>query len=211
MRFGDGWEASRWITAGNSPTDIFPVDWHTRVASFKFPQCVSPSSVPILGLVSRKTHSFAGTHDVALPLTGGGIEDRSGGPNGNHELVVTFSVPVTFSGATTSCGSVMGTSTSGNQVTIDLTAVPNASRCSVTLNDVTNGTSTPGAANLPVNFLVGDTNADSFVDSADIAQTKSQSGQAVTDSNLREDVNVDGLIDSADIAFVKSKSGSALP
>ena len=59
--------------------------------------------------------------------------------------------------------------------------------------------------------LVGDTNADRFVDSADIGQTKSQSGHAVANSNFREDVNVDGFIDSADIGFVKSKSGTALP
>ena len=48
-------------------------------------------------------------------------------------------------------------------------------------------------------------------DSADIAQTKSQSGKAVANSNFREDLNVDGFLDSADIAFVKSKSGTALP
>jgi len=59
--------------------------------------------------------------------------------------------------------------------------------------------------------LIGDTNADAFVDSADIAQTKSQSGKGVTASNFREDVNADGFIDSADIGFVKSKSGTALP
>jgi len=62
-----------------------------------------------------------------------------------------------------------------------------------------------------MSVLDGDTNADRFVDSADIAQTKSQSGNAVKQSNFREDVNVDGFLDSADIALVKSKSGTALP
>ena len=59
--------------------------------------------------------------------------------------------------------------------------------------------------------LAGDTNADRFVDSADIAQTKSQSGNALTSAHFREDVNVDGFMDSADIGLVKSKSGTALP
>jgi hypothetical protein len=59
--------------------------------------------------------------------------------------------------------------------------------------------------------LVGDTNADTFVNSADIGQTKSQSGQAVSTSNFREDVNVDGFVNSADIGLAKSKSGTALP
>jgi len=58
--------------------------------------------------------------------------------------------------------------------------------------------------------LIGDTNADRSVDSADISQVKSQSGNPITSSNFREDLNGDGFIDSADIAFVKSKSGTAL-
>jgi hypothetical protein len=59
--------------------------------------------------------------------------------------------------------------------------------------------------------LTGDTTADTFVNSTDIAQTKSQSGQLVTSSNFREDVTVDGNLNSTDIALVKSKSGTALP
>jgi hypothetical protein len=46
---------------------------------------------------------------------------------------------------------------------------------------------------------VGDTNADGFVNSADIGQTKSQSGNTVSSSNFREDLNADGFINSADI------------
>jgi hypothetical protein len=204
------WYTNEYL-APNSPTDILPVDWHTRIASFRFPQCVSPSSVSVLSVVSRKTHSFAGTFDVPLPITGGGIEDRSGGANGNHQLVVTFAAPVTFTGTATSCGSVASTSTSGNSVAINLTGVPNASVCSVTLNGVTDGSATPGDASFPVNFLLGDTNADRFTDAVDVSQTKSQSGNAVTNSNFREDVNVDGFIDAVDASLVKSKSGTALP
>jgi hypothetical protein len=59
--------------------------------------------------------------------------------------------------------------------------------------------------------LLGDTTGDGFVNSADISQTKSQSGQPVTSSNFREDVNADGFTNSADISLVKSKSGTALP
>ena len=204
-----------WYTQEYAPTNPTPslidVNWHTRIGSFRFAQCVTANSVAITSVVSRKTHSFAGPFDVPLPLTGGGIEDRSGGPNGNHQIVATFAVPVTFTGATTSCGSVAGTSTSGNAVTINLTGVPNASVCSVTLNGVTDGTSIPGDATFPMNFLLGDTNADRFCDAIDVAQTKSQSGNPVTNANFREDVNVDGFIDAVDTSLVKSKSGTALP
>jgi hypothetical protein len=59
--------------------------------------------------------------------------------------------------------------------------------------------------------LQGDTNGDASVNSADISQTKSQSGQPLQVSNFREDLNTDGAINSADIGFTKSKSGTALP
>ena len=53
--------------------------------------------------------------------------------------------------------------------------------------------------------------SDQSVNSADISQTKSQSGYSMTSSNLREDVTVDGNLNCADITLVKSKSGTALP
>ena len=46
----------------------------------------TPTSV-----VSRKTHGTAGAFDISLPLTGSaGIECRSGGANGNHQVVFAF-------------------------------------------------------------------------------------------------------------------------
>jgi hypothetical protein len=59
--------------------------------------------------------------------------------------------------------------------------------------------------------LLADTTGDGFVNSADISQTKSQSGQSVGSFNFREDVNTDGFLNSADISLVKSESGTALP
>jgi hypothetical protein len=59
--------------------------------------------------------------------------------------------------------------------------------------------------------LLGDTTADASVNSADISQTKSRSGQVVGSGNFRSDVTVDGSLNSADISLVKSKSGTALP
>jgi hypothetical protein len=61
-----------------------------------------------------------------------------------------------------------------------------------------------------MSILAGDTTADGTVNSADIAQTKSQSGQSITNSNFREDLTVDGNINSSDIGFVKSKSGTGV-
>ncbi len=163
--------------------------------------------------VSRKTHGTAGTFDVNLPLIGApGIECRTGGASGNHQIVVTFAGPVTVSSAsvTSGTGSLSSFSVSGNQVFVNLTGVTNAQIIAVTLGGVNDGTST-GSVVIPMAVLAGDTTADTFVNSGDIAQTKSQSGQPVSGSNFREDVTIDGNLNSGDIALVKSKSGTALP
>lgn len=62
-----------------------------------------------------------------------------------------------------------------------------------------------------MNVLIGDTSADRFVKSGDIAQTKSQSGIAVSGANFREDINADASLNSSDISLVKSESGTGLP
>ncbi len=69
-------------------------------------------------VVSRKIHGGAGTFDVNLPLTGNsGIECRSGGANGDHQVVFTFGTSVTFANASVAgAGSVTGSSGSGPQL-----------------------------------------------------------------------------------------------
>ncbi len=165
----------------------------------------APTVLPTAA-ASRKMHNGA-PFDVDLPLSGGGIEPRTGGANGDYQVVVKFPSVVTFGSVTSTCGSVSSTNQSGNDLVVNLTGVASASRCAVNVNGINGG----GNASVPVNFLTGDTTGDGFVNSADISQTKSQSGQILTTSNCREDLTVDGNINSADIAFVKSKSGTALP
>ena len=98
-----------------------------------------------------------------------------------------------------------------NQCTLDLTGVPNQQYTTAEITGATdNNLHTIDAAGT-MGVLIGDTNADKAVNSADISQTKSQSGQSVGSSNFREDLNVDNSINSADISLVKSKSGTGLP
>jgi hypothetical protein len=63
----------------------------------------------------------------------------------------------------------------------------------------------------PLSVLLGDTNANGSVNSSDISQTKSQSGNVATVSNFCEHVSANGFINSADVSLVKSKSDTALP
>ncbi len=196
---------------GNTDTS-FPAATYTVVGNST---CASTGIVPV-SAVSRKTHSFAGTFDVDLPLLGNsGIECRSGGASGNHTVVIDFSVPVTVTSASVTpgaggSGSVQSFTVNNSEVTVNLTNVSNAQTLSVNLIGVTGG-SNSGDVSVPMSVLVGDTNADRFCDAVDVSQTKSQSGKAVGLTNFREDVNVDGFIDAVDTSLVKSKSGTALP
>jgi hypothetical protein len=171
-------------------------------------------SVPT-SVVSRKIHGSVGTFDVDLPLDGGGIECRSGGANGNHTLVFTFPNGLTsVGGAAVSSGTgTVSNSAIGSDphnYIVDLSGVANAQTITVKLASVVDGVHS-GDVSVSMRVLSGDTNADGFVNSSDIAETKSQSGNSLTGSNFREDVTADGNLNSADIALVKSKSGTASP
>jgi len=175
------------------------------------------TTVPVVGAASRKTHGTAGTFDIGLPLTGSpGIECRSGGTNGDYTVVFVFANPITsVSGASTSAGSVnsrMVNPAEPHEYLVNLTGVPNAQRVTVTLTGIAdtagNATSSLGVV---MGVLIGDTTANGLVNSSDIAQTQSQSGQPVGPDNFREDVMANGLINSSDIALVQSESGTGLP
>ncbi len=171
---------------------------------------------PLAGLnsvVSRKVHGTAGTFDIDLPLAGSaGIECRSGGATGNFQVVFTFAAPASVTSATVTpapgkTAAVSGSPiVSGNQVTVNLTNVSNVQTLTVNLI----GTSI-GNVSVPMSVLLGDTTADRSVNSADVGQTKSRSGQVVSAVNFRSDVTVDGSLNSADVGLVKSKSGTGLP
>jgi len=170
---------------------------------------LTPTSV-----VSRKTHGTAGIFDVNLPIIGTpGIECRSGGASGDYQVVVTFPNAVTFNSAAVTAGTGTVSSTTGSgttAVTLNLTGVTNAQTITLTLSGVNDGTNT-GDIGIHMAVLVGDTSGDGVVNSADITQTRRQSGNVADSSNFREDVTLDGVINSADITLVRRQSGTALP
>ncbi len=160
--------------------------------------------------VSRKTHGAAGNFDIALP----GVECRDGGASGDYTLVLTFSNNIESGNAsvTDGTGTVSGTPTvSGNTLTVNLTGVTNAQTLTVTLSGVTDQY-LQALPDTPVSMsvLIGDTNGNGAVSSADISQTKAVTGQSATGSNFREDVTVNGTISSSDISLVKAHSGQSV-
>jgi len=180
--------------------------------------------LPILSVVSAKTHGTAGEFDIALPYTGNtapaGIECRSGGTNNSHTVIFSFVNPLVSVGGAqivSGTGNIdsanSGISSSNpHEYVVTLAGVANAQRVVIGLNNVVDTAgNTAASVSATLSVLLGDTTGNGAVNSSDISQTQSQSGQAVGESNFREDVTVNGAINSSDIGLVQSKSGTALP
>ena len=149
-----------------------------------------------------------------MPLSGAaGIESRlgSGNNSGDHQLVITFPIPVTVGSAivTTGQGAVGSVAVSGAEVTVNLTGVSNAQVIVVTLFSVNDG---PNTGDIPIQacFLAADANHNGAVNSTDVGQIKLQVGQPVSASNFRSDVNASGAINSTDVGAAKLATGTAL-
>ena len=192
--------------------------WQTRIGSFKFPSCVATTTpVPLNSVVSRKVHANDRPFDVPLPLTGNpGIECRTSGDE-TYTLVFTFVNPLTsVDGASVTSGTgTVSSSAIGSdpkQYVVNLDGVTNEQDITVSLANVKDSLGNASSVvAISMGVLIGDTTADRFVNSADIGQTKSESGNSVSESNFREDLNLDDFINSGDISLVKSKSGTAIP
>ena len=167
--------------------------------------------------VSRMTHGAAGVFDLPLPLSGNpGVECRRPPPGTPDDICMVFAFNnAVFAGHATVTGTatVNGTPTfSGNQMMVSLTGVANVQTITVTLSDVTDMTGQVLAdTSVNIGILQGDVNGSRVVNSTDIVQVKSVSGQPVNASNFRRDVNASGVVNSTDIVITKSRSGSALP
>ncbi|HST31315.1 MAG TPA: PQQ-dependent sugar dehydrogenase [Chthoniobacterales bacterium] len=170
----------------------------------------------LVGAASRKVHSSTAL-DINLPLIGtSGIECRTGGANGNFTMVFRFAFPLSSVGGrtlTSGLGTV-SSSTIGadpHEYIVNVSGVANAQYLTVTLTNATDVVgNTSSSVSATMGILLGDTTANGLVNSSDIAQTQSQSGQPVTANNCREDVTTDAAIDSSDIALVQSQSGTGL-
>jgi len=176
---------------------------------------VGGMTAPVAQLVvSRKTHD-ATPFDITLPLDGTtGIECRRGSGAGadGHQVIVTFATPITAKGVTVTSTNGLATATqsaNGGTVTIDLSSVRDAQTIAITLISVNDGARI-GDVSIPMGILLGDVNADRFVNSTDTFQTRNSSGQTTDATNFRVDVNTDGYINSGDTFNVRAQSGTFL-
>ncbi len=214
-------------TAGGVQTLTIPVDVtlvftaiNPNDSSIRFTGNVVATAHPVAvaGVVSRKVHGAAGTFDINL-VSAPSVECRSGGANGNHTLVFSFANTLTGVGGasvTSGTGSVSSSAIDGGDAhnyIVNLTGVSNAQRVTVTLANVTDSAGgNSSAVPITMDVLLGDANSSGSVNTTDIAQTKSASGQPVDASDFRRDFNFSGgTINATDIAVVKASSGTALP
>ncbi|MDQ6905658.1 MAG: CSLREA domain-containing protein [Chloroflexota bacterium] len=182
------------------------------IGTFEF-NGTAPPALALVNAVSRKVHGSAGTFDVTLP----GVECRTGGATSDHTIVFTFTNPLaSVSGAAVSSGmgsvssSAIGSDT--HQYVVNLTGVANAQNVTVSLTNVTDSFgNTSASVATTIGVLLGDTNADRFVNGGDSIQIRNRAGQATDATNFRSDVNLDGFVNSGDSIVVRSRSGTALP
>ncbi len=166
---------------------------------------------------SRKTHAAAGMFDLpidAMPSLGGPItvEPRAG--VSGHNIVFSFSGPISLAGAALAfdamgpLGSVGQPTFATNEVTVPLSGVPDNRRLTVRLSGVNSQVT---ETLVSIGFLVGDLNSSRAVNASDVSAIKAHLGQTTNQSNFWFDVNASGGISMDDVSAVKARSGVVLP
>lgn len=182
---------------------------------------VSITTPTVTGVVSRKAHAGM-NYDVELPLSGQPATDpRYGGAQGNHTIIIGFentlaSVASVSATAQTQGGTQPVTVASSNigtdahQFIVNLSGVPNASIVTVTLTNAADSSGMSGNVSIKMGALLGDSNNDGTVNSADATLTRNHSGQLIDSTTFRTDANLDGVTNSADAAIVRNRSGTTI-
>ena len=178
---------------------------------------VTPSSVTLVSVKSRKVHGTAGTFDLTIDTSKTinqaiTIEPRNSGPG--HLLVFQFAQTITQLGGVAVTDATAANVDagyyvlSGNTVLVALVGVSDAKRVTVMLTGV-NGT--PINVQAAMGFLAGDVNGSRSINAGDIAAIKARNGQAVDATTSKFDLNTSGTINAQDVSIVKSRAGMVLP
>ncbi|MEP6808966.1 MAG: dockerin type I repeat-containing protein, partial [Chthoniobacterales bacterium] len=173
---------------------------------------------PLRSVSSRMTHGSSGTFDVGLMPTAGAsnaVECRASAELGRYQMVFTFPTfsPIVASTSVTGGGTVMssGPGLNANEYVVDLTGVPDRTRVNVSLDNVVDAQNNTGSVSAMLAVLIGDTNGDGVVNSLDLDQAKTSTGERAGPTNFRTDVSANGAINAGDIARIKANSGAQLP
>jgi hypothetical protein len=213
-------EGDLWIGQANGIEQPFPgnideVRLYNRALSAT--EITSLLGPPILHAVSRQTQGAAGPLDLILPTDSSFVvESRSGSVQGNYQLVLTFSSPVT--GIRAELGSQPGQpgtpigsvgpityDSTKSIVTLNLTGIASGQKLDVNLSKIQLTTATiNGTAVIPFNVLWGDVNGDGFVNGEDVQTIQSYLDDQLTPVNFLADINCTGRITIVDAQFAKT-------
>jgi hypothetical protein len=172
---------------------------------------VTPAAFSLTSAASRHTHGLA-NQDISIalaqPILGNvTVEPRDIGAG--HKILFTF--PVSVSSGTVSCKDegnanvgTCGVSFFGSVATVNISAMPDAQRVTVTLANV-NGVGVN--AGVSILFLKGDVDGTRSVTASDILAAKGKMGQAVGSGTFRNDVDVNNAINATDVTVIKGNSG----
>jgi hypothetical protein len=188
-----------------------------------FPTCLG-NVVPLLHVVSEKTHGGAGPEDIEMPLLGTrGVECRGTGPTNNYTLIFKFGNPLTSVGGasvtnhnpTSGTGSVstsMIDPSNPKNYIVNLTGVTTGQYITVTLTSVLDATGNAASVVSPqMGFLVGDVDANGRVDRIDVSCVHSRTSQAADGNNFRWDIDANGRIDGNDVSTTQAQTRTGLP
>ena len=171
---------------------------------------ISLAAPTLHSAASRMNHAGSGNRDLPLALSGQPTVEPRRNSAGTFQVVFTFSEPVNSGTASSSSGST-STSFSGNNMIVNVSGVNDRQTITVTANNVSGpDTDTMPSASVSMSVLQGDVTNDRTVNSGDLMQVRSHSGQATDGINFRYDVNVDGFINVGDTIVTRNKSGNTL-
>jgi hypothetical protein len=160
----------------------------------------------IVGASSCRDHGSNPSVERCLSLDTLNVEPRLGGV---RKLVFQVSDPVSAVGASVACAvntydGVVTVTPNGTTVTVDLSSgLPGGDCCTITLTGEVDDS-------FDVRVLVGDTNRDGAVSSADAASAKQRLGSQTQSAGAQYDVNLDEAISSADASSIKQRLGSVV-
>jgi predicted outer membrane repeat protein len=181
---------------------------------------IMTGSLILTGAASRKTHGSSGNFELPLildPAGSGTVEPRTDGPT---TLILTFSDNVVASDGTIDGNefaimnaSFAGASSTGNQITLNLTNVIDQSVVSVALSGIESneGTALSGDNDVEIRALLGDANQDRIVDRADIASLRAHRNQNVDEDNFVLDLDLNGTVGPHDGRIVRGNKLHTVP
>jgi sugar lactone lactonase YvrE len=172
----------------------------------------------LVGVVSRKLHSTAGTFDLALSLVAPPAinhnpttEPRSGPA---QTLVFQFDKPVISGNAAISEGvATLGTPTfSGNEMTVPLTGVTNKQYVTVDVSSVAAADGgSGGSGSARVGLLVGNVTGSRQVLPSDVGLVRSHQLENVGPTNFQYSVTLGNKVLPADVGITRANQLQKLP